>query len=1492
MIKSLKLLLIFLLLINGKNLLYSQAIKHFTADPNIFPEELHTFFETVTGDKSQDVRKLLSKFDNEWKTGTFNENQQKQMYSTTNLMLKSQLKPYPYFYDYLKAVLNFAEFQFPPSCFDSLHSSLVPFITGKDKRVFSVYLENTNELIENNCLYKAAGIAWYFHEAEYRFDYDTIPKFVFSKLSMVCYASRDSISIFNTKGVYYPTINLWKGNTGRVTWERAGFDQNEMYAELDQYDIQLRYSNYKADSVRYINKKYFRQPLLGQLTDKVMANTTPENAAYPVFTSYINRIQIVNLFDRIDYDGGYTMEGHSVIGSGYEGGDANVIIKKNNKEFMVLGSQRFLILSDRILSNNASVTIYFQADSIFHPELRMKYIDSEKELTLIRGEEGVSLSPFFDSYHDIDMYFEELDWKLNSPVMELEKVRGINQEGKATFESNNYYSEYRFERLKGIDETNPLVIIKNVVRNNATRQFYIEDLASFMGKSFDQVQSMVITLAGKGFLDYNLNTGLVTVMDKVFKYIDAKSGRTDYDVIQFESNVKGESNASLDINTFDLRIKGVPVIALSDSQKVYIYPKGDQILLRDDRDFIFSGRIHAGLLDFYANNCSFEYDTFKLNMPVIDSLSFSVHSQKVDNEGNYINIRVKSVIRNLNGTLWIDYPQNKSGLKAYPLYPYFTSKDESFVYYNDRSIENGVYDSSSFYYEVAPFTFDSLNTFNTSDLEFKGKLISGGILPVIEYPLKVQDDYSLGFRKKVPSEGYPVYGGKGIFNDTILLSNRGLKGDGTLHYLTATTTSHGYTFYPDSTKALLDTFNIKEQFAKIEYPTVRSGKSALLWYPYADSMFFTNVLTGYLQMYKNQARMDGTLVLTPEGMAGKGKVHILDAVLESKQFTFKQHVFDSDTTAFNLKTLDGSQIAFITQVYRSHVDFDQRKAEFYTGGTGSKVRFPVNQFMCYMNELGWLMDKSKITLQNTLAIDQQAINKMSYKEIIGLNLSGSEFVSLNPDQDSIKFFALKATFDLSDNTIAAEDVKILKVADAAIFPGDGKITIGPNADIKPLSKATIIADTATQHHSIYDATVNVLARQNYQAKGFYDYIDEAGNTQQIFFNRISVDSAFRTIALSDISDSAQFRLSPHFNFKGKAILHAPQQYLVFNGGYRVNQDCITDTLSWVRFIAVINPKNIVLPVNDELTDLNKTKISDAIVLSLGQEIYPAFFRIKERYSDVEVATSKGFIIYDQKTGEFRIGALERLNNKTRAGNMLILNNKNCTLYGDGTINLGLDYGEVTIGAYGNATNYIIPDSTVFNLTLGLDFFFSDDLLAIISDTLASANLKAVNISSDKYTKALSDILGTDAAQDLISEINLYGSLKRIPQALEYTLFFADVNMVWNPASRSYISKGPLGIGNIKDKTIFKYVEGYLELAKRRGGDILNIYLKPGTREWYYFNYSAHVMQSVSSNINYNTLLMNMKEDKRRMKLEDTREVYQFIISTSQKVSEFVNRMQR
>jgi hypothetical protein len=230
--------------------------------------------------------------------------------------------------------------------------------------------------------------------------------------------------------------------------------------------------------------------------------------------------------------------------------------------------------------------------------------------------------------------------------------------------------------------------------------------------------------------------------------------------------------------------------------------------MKENRSFQFDGKVDAGLFTFYGRNFFFNYNDFRVNLQNVDSVSLNVLTGELDNYGNHLSRKVTNVIEHLTGDVQIDRPDNKSGRKHLHQYPKFESRENSFVYYQNKNIEGGVYPRKSFYFEVYPFVIDSLDHLLKSSVNFKGKFQSSGILPPIEQQLKLQKDYSLGFQFNPGPDGIPVYEGKGTLFADIKLNNNGLRGSGKLNYLTSVTTSNDFKFYPDSMNTQSDEFTI------------------------------------------------------------------------------------------------------------------------------------------------------------------------------------------------------------------------------------------------------------------------------------------------------------------------------------------------------------------------------------------------------------------------------------------------------------------------------------------------------------------------------------------------------------------------------------------------------------------------------------------------------------------------------------------------------------
>jgi hypothetical protein len=86
------------------------------------------------------------------------------------------------------------------------------------------------------------------------------------------------------------------------------------------------------------------------------------------------------------------------------------------------------------------------------------------------------------------------------------------------------------------------------------------------------------------------------------------------------------------------------------------------------------------------------------------------------------------------------------------------------------------------------------------------------------------------------------------------------------------------------------------------------------------------------------------------------------------------------------------------------------------------------------------------------------------------------------------------------------------------------------------------------------------------------------------------------------------------------------------------------------------------------------------------------------------------------------------------------------------------------------------------------------------------------------------------------------------------------------------------------------VDGYVEIRRRRSGDMIDIYLKADESVWYYFSYFRGVMMSQAGNLNYNRILNNTKLTERKHPESSVRVPYTYMIASEDRLSSFLRRM--
>lgn len=1468
-------------------------------------------------------------------TSRFPENYFSKMVETCNLMESKKLKPYPEIYQYVFSVYSFVNGNQSSASYLAWHNSVDKMLDSRNVKKFEDFIELSAGFFSERKIAESSNFKWYYEGGDYSFEFTDKPFIKCSNGNLICRIDNrssktredqpfvDSLVVFKTSGTYDPILKKWEGTGGDVTWEKVGLPRNETFASLKNYHVSCKTSGFNADSV-LLTTKYFSKPILGSLVDKAFTINREEDKIYPQFLSYEKRLRIKNIKENVDYDGGFSMQGASFVGMGTSKDPARIFIYRNSEVFIKASAQQIYISPVKVSSNNTATAIYLNTgDSITHAGLHFSYDLQKKVVDLTRTSTGNGQAPFQDSYHETDIYVAKISWKVDEQDLYFTYDFGTSQEQRlARFESKSYFDERLYDRLQGLEAIHPLIALSKYSYKYDEYVFNEGTAATAMGKTVEQVKPLLIELSNYGFISYDVEAKMVTLNPKLDNFVLGKVGKRDYDNINFVSDLRPKElkgfteeqiNADpnlkavkeqymqqseerrlmtyfgkMNLGTLEIDLNAVDRVNISDAQNTTVFPDGSRIIIKENRNFEFSGWINAGKMEINAYSANYNYRDNKFNLMKTGESLFRVKPlQESDGQRP---IAMVSNINGIKGELLIDDPSNRSGKsKEFPTYPKVIVSQPSHVYYNSKTIFRGVYDSTRFYYTVAPFELDSLDNFKEKSLRLKGELTSAGIFPKIKQDLKIMADYSFGFSTEAPAGGFDFYGTGAKYENKIVLSNNGLQGAGTINFVHSTSIAKTlYSFLPDSTIGIAK-FSNKPIETGVEFPDVEAEEAYITYVPKKNYLKATSTPKGDLNFFKSEAKLRGSAIVTPKGMNGNGLMTFKTATTVSDNYTFKRWDIDADTSGFSLKNTyaDAGEdpLAFQAENVQAHISFKERMGEFKSNKGSSQVNFPVNQYICRMDKFSWFMDYAELQLE-----------KSGEKDITidtDMDLVGPNFFSVHPKQDSLQFRAPKAKYDLKERSIYCEKVEYIEIADARIYPDSMKLVIRQKAVIEPFVNAKIVANYITKYHTFVNANVQVKARRSYVGSGEYPYFDKDSNLTYFQMKNITLDTSYQTIASGEIADNQGFKLSNEFDYYGKVSILASNPQINFNGATRINHTCDKFDRTWMSFSAAIDPKNIQIPVSAKMKNLGGESISAGIVWRNSRDtdsikLYPTFLSQLSDKDDPVVMTASGYLQYNMNAKEFQIASKEKLLNRSEKGNFLALHTESCSLNGEGVINLGMEFGDVVVDAVGVVNYSQETGATSMNLTTRFKMAIDKGVMEDVATRINTVEgLAPMDFNTTTLEQALLEWTDRKVADKFKSDYTIKGEIKKLPSEIETALVITGLRLTSydNPSSQEkgiITNTNEAVLVNMYEKPILKSVPlraFFQQIYSEAGGDKFGIQIMiPGGSD-YYFDYSMNKkdgeMRIISNDSDLNAAVNGIKEEKRKTKN------FKFEVSTQQ-----------
>lgn len=1421
---------LFLLLLLSPFFAAAQPQASFSNSYELFIKEL---IEQLEATKRDDYKTMAKDFELAW-TSEYIDAQRDVIIKTFNDIKKKRLTTYPYYGHYVDLLATLRKSEVAAQSFYDWNTIFSRTLT-LNQRSIEQFLRSSNDFFAGYALYASPAIRWEIAPTAFKFQFEGGQVFVeIPDAKLTCYYYSDSIVIRQTSGIWYPTDLRWQGDGGIVDWQRAAFSPDSIYANLGSYEVLLKNFSFTADSVQLYNKGIGRK-MWGSLQDKCTANLSSETLTHPRFTSYEGEIKLDQVFKNVTIRGQYALSGNRYLALGTRQKPAEVYIYRNDTTTVRAWSQQFAIRKTDIFSANAEVSVVLNRDSIYHPGINMRFTTADRRLLLFLEANSINKIPFSNSYHKMDVYCEALDWKIDEPYIDFKMQTG-RSEAVAIFTSKDFFDKREYLAIQGYATYNPVVRVFQYSRNVGETTFPTAGFAAYLKLPVDAIRQLLIDMANQGFIYYDREEETITTLKKLAHYYDAIAGRVDYDVVKLVSRTTNDNNARLNIATRELEVVGVSVVLFSDTHTVFAVPRAQEVTVNANRAMNFSGHVHSGTLDFYGDGFSFDYEKFKVNLQNVDSMRFQVMTGETDVRGVPVLAKIQNALENITGTLYIDDPRNKSARVALHRYPYFESKQESYVYFDKPEIQKGRYVRDRFFFKVEPFVLDSLDYMGaTSRLSLQGTLVSGGIFPDIKEKLRFQDDMSLGFATSTGTNGMPIYG-KGKYYNNITLDNSGLHGYGRIEYLSATAQSNNFIFLPDTASGHLEKFDIRQGvFKQANYAGVSGKEAGMLWAAKADSMMFYKGADPF-DAYSGISSFSGDLTYTPEGLFGNGYFQYGRDRIISREFVMQENISFSDRLRLELASNSATVLAVQTDELKGNIDFSKRYGRFQSLEGFSRVVLPLHEYSVRLNDLEWDMRK------NHLLLGAKA----------DLTKPKSVFYSENPAQDNLNFIAAYGELDLNIFELGVKGVSEVRSADAIILPDSNQLVIDPMAKIRTLVNARIIADSVNQEHRIYNARVDIIGRKMYEGEGYYDYVNQRQMRQQIFLNLIKPDRQGITVASGNISPDSAFLLNPGFGFSGAVALTANKKELNWQGLIALKE--IPDTISCglFRYTGAFDPTQNYLKIGDFKDELNRRLYTGIYINLPSARIYPLIGSFRLGQGDSMIFETDGVVAYDEVKRTYKIGPEARVLKDEVVGQMMTVDLKNEWVRADGVLNLGFRKESIRFDAAGELTHNYVKGSTDLLLVGMIDMLIPDEALKVFNNTLLDNSFGAPDVNNDQdyVTNAFQQLLEEKEAAKVLESISSFGTIPN-NSSTNYTFLLSNLDLGWDADTKSFRSRETLGLANLNGETVNKRLNGIFEIQYLPNIRTLNMLFESSESLYFMYTYRQGRVTPISSVMEFN-----------------------------------------
>lgn len=1376
-----------------------------------------------------------------------------------------------------------------------------------NKVVILKFLKRSKDFFINNDLMAIGQLSWHTDSRDYELFIKKKRLFIKYNNDITLKAKRrqDSIVIYETKGGFTFTKNIWYGKGGNLDWKRAG--NKDIYATIDgKYQVSLKNARIKFKNSTLYNLEQLDKPIKGVLEDN-LANSERIKKRYPRFTSKSDEIVLNKLSNNFSYKGQIQQYSTNIKGVSSKNKSSNLLYEDTVGIKIEFPVSEVNFREGNIISPESPFKLSYKKhkDILRHNNIKFEYDKKQGALKLRTIYHKTLKAKFYDTYHNLAFNTKNLVYLphkkkilfTNFEVTSHDKPRSV-------FVSGNYFDKNFFLSVFGYHNTHPFSMISSYKRKYPHEEvIYLDDFSDYIKKDQSQVKLFISDLAARNYVYYNNKKNYFIPEEKLFNDLKYFSKRKDYDQIRFVNIPNRKNNIGhIDLTNMRLTLYNTEVMEISKNKSVYVYPN---TTLNYDRknDFTTGGVLSFGSITLLSDNLAFNYKKYMFNFNNAKKMYIDIHTGKFNNQGEKIKKRVSSAIENITGFTIIDYPNNKSGNIKSPEYPIINSKEKSNVYWESKKIARGKYKKEDFYYIVDPFILDSLSEHLTNSIKFEG-LFTPTIFPSFRQTLSVQKDYSLGFIESYPEP--KVAYKKASFLGELKLNSRGLQGSGNLKYKQYNLYAKKMLFLPEHYSCLVDS-SYSPAVPKDNIPSLRLKKSPFTWDIPTDNIGIRSTRRGIVDIGDvNTNSLQGKLTIKNNKFRAKGKVRIGNISLKSDtlDFTYKKTL----AKFAEIKAYDSTRFGNFFEA--DMVDLDITIKDLATTVIGADTNqlyvFPINEFLAMGSKIKGNLKTGKFETADSILT----------------------LFSTRDDMEDVVFRAKKLSYNFKKGSLDIAGINKFKVYTSDIELPNNTISVKNGGSFDKIRNARMYLDE-TRYHRLIDATIDINSGESYRAKGRYLYIDRLDKIDTLGVVRLSREKE-GIAGWGKINKKDNFKLSPEFSYHGKFKVNSLFKGLEAKGTIKplgINKKFKPREFK-VNF--KFNRDSIYIPLNQ----LRRRIAVGPLFTFIGNSIDGSYFSRYNFMKSKKIINTDSLYATSNTSTFMDVVDKAKMDNLQNYGEKFSFNKKTGEMFGKAKLELAKNFGMIDVKTFGSfkfkkRNDFTTNSATSFELKLKpeLENRLAEFLLnslgmreiskAPVDSTATEVEVKeeddinpnfnrpARSTNNEETKKMLID-LGIDeddineefmckyVDRDLVESLvllydkefarqyilNFFDDIDDLGFSLDEkyklpSLLFSNIDFKYERRSKSFISVSNIDLLSIGEHKFDKSIQGIIELKPRRNFSGFAIYLKKD-EAWLLLDYRLNKLEIATSDHTIGKFIEEeIEESERKFENEEKRQKYEY-----------------